>query len=172
MRVWSLDREDPLEEGVATHSSILAWRIPMDRRACWATELNVFSKSWTRLKGLNTHARRASGVLSARVPVDRACCPSSSASCSHCSCWRPWCCTSATARSTWPPWCSPWPWAGPTCSTTPAASSRWASMPSWSRRWVPVPQSSSAEPDYLLGVWDPAPQTPSLLSALSGKVLL
>ena len=23
--------EDPLEEGMATHSSILAWRIPMDR---------------------------------------------------------------------------------------------------------------------------------------------
>ena len=27
-RVWFLDREDPLEEGTATHSSILAWRIP------------------------------------------------------------------------------------------------------------------------------------------------
>ena len=28
--IWiqSLDREDPLEEGMATHSSILAWRIP------------------------------------------------------------------------------------------------------------------------------------------------
>ena len=25
--VQSLDREDPLEEGIATHSSILAWRI-------------------------------------------------------------------------------------------------------------------------------------------------
>ena len=29
--VWSLSWEDPLEEGMATHSSILAWRIPMDR---------------------------------------------------------------------------------------------------------------------------------------------
>ena len=28
MRVPSLGREDPLEEGMATHSSILAWRIP------------------------------------------------------------------------------------------------------------------------------------------------
>ena len=27
-RVRSLDQEDPLEEGMATHSSILAWRIP------------------------------------------------------------------------------------------------------------------------------------------------
>ena len=26
--VWSMGREDPLEEGMATHSSILAWRIP------------------------------------------------------------------------------------------------------------------------------------------------
>ena len=26
--VQSLDQEDPLEKGVATHSSILAWKIP------------------------------------------------------------------------------------------------------------------------------------------------
>ena len=33
--IWvrSLGWEDPLEEGMATHSSILAWRIPMDRGA-------------------------------------------------------------------------------------------------------------------------------------------
>ena len=36
-RVPSLGQEDPLEEGIATHSSILAWRIPMDREAWWAT---------------------------------------------------------------------------------------------------------------------------------------
>ena len=30
--VWSLDGDDPLEEGMATHSSIFAWRIP------WAEE--------------------------------------------------------------------------------------------------------------------------------------
>ena len=28
MKVQSLGQEDPLEEGMATHSSILAWRIP------------------------------------------------------------------------------------------------------------------------------------------------
>ena len=28
MQVQSLNREDPLEEDMATHSSILAWRIP------------------------------------------------------------------------------------------------------------------------------------------------
>ena len=27
-RVWSLGQEDPLEKEMATHSSILAWRIP------------------------------------------------------------------------------------------------------------------------------------------------
>ena len=29
--IQTLDWEDPLEEGMATHSSIFAWRIPMDR---------------------------------------------------------------------------------------------------------------------------------------------
>ena len=35
--VRSLGLEDPLEKGMATHSSVLAWRIPMDRGAWWAT---------------------------------------------------------------------------------------------------------------------------------------
>ena len=33
MPVWSPGREDPLEEEMATHSSILAWKNPMDREA-------------------------------------------------------------------------------------------------------------------------------------------
>ena len=37
MQVRSLGWEDPLEEGMATHSSVLAWSIPMDREAWWAT---------------------------------------------------------------------------------------------------------------------------------------
>ena len=35
--IRSLGWEDPLEEGMSTRSSILAWRIPMDREAWWAT---------------------------------------------------------------------------------------------------------------------------------------
>ena len=35
--VKSLGWEDPLEEDMATHSSILAWRIPMNKGAWWAT---------------------------------------------------------------------------------------------------------------------------------------
>ena len=33
MWVIPLGREDPLQESMATHSSILAWRIPMDKRS-------------------------------------------------------------------------------------------------------------------------------------------
>ena len=35
--VWSVGWEDPLEEGMATYSNILAWRIPMDRGTWQAT---------------------------------------------------------------------------------------------------------------------------------------
>ena len=35
--VRSLSWEDPLEEVLATPSSILVWRIPLDRGAWWAT---------------------------------------------------------------------------------------------------------------------------------------
>ena len=40
--------EDPLEEGMATHFSVLAWRIPMDRRA-WRATVHGVAKSWTQL---------------------------------------------------------------------------------------------------------------------------
>ena len=48
-RVLSLGWEDPLEKGMATHSSILAWKIPMDRGAWQATVYRV-TESWTQLK--------------------------------------------------------------------------------------------------------------------------
>ena len=43
-QVQSLGWEDPLEEGMATHSSILAWRIPMERGA-WAATVHGVPKS-------------------------------------------------------------------------------------------------------------------------------
>ena len=49
-QVRSLGWEDPLAEGMATHSSILAWRICMDRGVWWAAVHRV-AKSRTRLKG-------------------------------------------------------------------------------------------------------------------------
>ena len=44
--VQSLGWEDPLEEGMATHSSILAWGIPMDRGA-WQATVHRVAKSRT-----------------------------------------------------------------------------------------------------------------------------
>ena len=49
--VRSLGWEDPLREGMATHSSILAWKIPMDRGA-WQATVHRVTKSGT---GLSTH---------------------------------------------------------------------------------------------------------------------
>ena len=46
--VRSLGWEDPLEEGMATHSSILAWRIPIDRGA-WQATVHGITKSQTLL---------------------------------------------------------------------------------------------------------------------------
>ena len=52
--VWSLGCKVPLEEGMATHSSILAWAIPMDRGAWWTTVYKVL-KIWTRLSTAQQH---------------------------------------------------------------------------------------------------------------------
>ena len=46
--IQSLGWEDPLEEGMATNSRLLTWKIPMDRGAWWATVYGV-AESWTRL---------------------------------------------------------------------------------------------------------------------------
>ena len=46
-----------LEEGMATHSSILAWRIPMDREA-WRTTVHGVAKSQT---GLTKHRDHKGG---------------------------------------------------------------------------------------------------------------
>ena len=44
---WSLVWEDPLKDGMTSLSSILAWRIPMDRGALWATVYGVTkSQAW------------------------------------------------------------------------------------------------------------------------------
>ena len=46
--IRSLGQEEPLEKEMATHSSILAWKIPMDRGVWWATVQGV-AKSQTPL---------------------------------------------------------------------------------------------------------------------------
>ena len=52
----SLGQKDLLGEGMVTHSSTLAWKIPWTDKACWATVYRV-AKSWTQLKRkVHTHS--------------------------------------------------------------------------------------------------------------------
>ena len=53
-RAPSLGQEDPLEEGTAIHSSILAWRNPMDR-GVRQDAVHRVAKSRTRMKWLSMH---------------------------------------------------------------------------------------------------------------------
>ena len=56
MWVWSLGWEDPLEEEMATHSSIIAWRIPWTEEPGRVTKSDQrVTKSQTGLKWLSTH---------------------------------------------------------------------------------------------------------------------
>ena len=56
-RLQSLGQEDPLEEGMATHYRILAWKIPMDRGAWQAAAYRVAqSRAW--LKWLSSSSSR------------------------------------------------------------------------------------------------------------------
>ena len=50
---FPLDWEDPLEEGMPTHSGILFWKNPMNRGA-WQSTVHRATKSQTQLKGLST----------------------------------------------------------------------------------------------------------------------
>ena len=48
VRVWSLGQEDPLEQEMATHSSISCLENPVDRGA-WKATVNGITKSQTQL---------------------------------------------------------------------------------------------------------------------------
>ena len=64
-QIWSLDQRDPLKKGMANHSSVLAWKNPMDREAWQATVYRV-SKSQTWLSDwthTHTHTQNIYGGL-------------------------------------------------------------------------------------------------------------
>ena len=61
IRVGSLGWEDLLEKGMATHSSILAWRIPMDRRA-WQAAVHGLAKSRHNWATKHWHSQKHSWV--------------------------------------------------------------------------------------------------------------
>ena len=52
-QIQSLGQEDPLGDCMATHSSILAWRILMDK-GNWRATVHKVTKSQTRLS-MHTH---------------------------------------------------------------------------------------------------------------------
>ena len=54
MWVQSIGREDPLEKGMATYSSILTWRIPWTEEP--GSPQSIGSLSQIQLKQLSTHA--------------------------------------------------------------------------------------------------------------------
>ena len=65
MQVPSLGWEDPLEKSMATHSSLLAWRIPWTEepgglQSMWVT------KSQTQLKQLSTHTHTHTHTMNLR----------------------------------------------------------------------------------------------------------
>ena len=61
-QVRSLGQEDPLEEEMATHSSILAWRMPMHRGVWWATVHGVASDL--------AHAQAGAGQAGEKVGLE------------------------------------------------------------------------------------------------------
>ena len=71
--VCFLGQEDALGEGIATHSSILAWRIPVDRGTWWAAVHGVAqSRTWlkrlSRLHALGKEMATQSSILAWRIP--------------------------------------------------------------------------------------------------------
>ena len=53
-RIQSLGREDPLEEEMAAHSSILAWTIAWTEEPGGLHTVHKVTKSWKRLKRFST----------------------------------------------------------------------------------------------------------------------
>ena len=66
---WPLGREDPMEKRVATHSSILAWRIPWtERGAWWATVLGAAESHMTEwLTHTHTHTHTHTDLCPTRL---------------------------------------------------------------------------------------------------------
>ena len=70
MLVWSLGQEDPLKEGMATHVSVLAWRIPWTKApgGLESIRLHRVRHDWNKLT--HTHTCTISSKLNT-VPSER-----------------------------------------------------------------------------------------------------
>ena len=65
----SLGQKDPLEVGMATHSSILAWRIPMDRGAWWVTVHGVSESDTAKVTEHACISQRLYSILPVATPT-------------------------------------------------------------------------------------------------------
>ena len=61
-------QEDHLEEGMASHSSVLTWRIPMDRGA-WQATIHRVAQSQTQMKRLSTRTHPSMLNQAASMPT-------------------------------------------------------------------------------------------------------
>ena len=61
MQVQSLGPKDPLEESMATHSIIVAWRVPTDRGA-WQATIHGFAESDTTERLSTTQQDKLRGM--------------------------------------------------------------------------------------------------------------
>ena len=59
----SLGGKDPLEKEMATHSSILAWKIPWTEEADRLQSVHGVAKSWTRLSDFTSLLTRVTGII-------------------------------------------------------------------------------------------------------------
>ena len=66
VQVWSLGQEDPLEEEMATHPSILAWNIPRTKEPGMLQSMG--SKRLDTAEQLNTHMCIIMGVCVYKIP--------------------------------------------------------------------------------------------------------
>ena len=73
--VLYLGREDPLEEGMANHSSILAWKIPMDRGAWLATVHGIAESDWTEQLSTKTQPCYYVSSVAVHSHITYGCCP-------------------------------------------------------------------------------------------------
>ena len=55
MRVWSLDWEDPLKEGTATHCDILTWRMPWAEESGWLRSIGSWRVGHDKRLSMHTH---------------------------------------------------------------------------------------------------------------------
>ena len=55
--VWSQGQEDPLEEGMTTHSNILAWRIPWTEECGGLHFIGSQSWMWPKQLSIQEHAQ-------------------------------------------------------------------------------------------------------------------